>query len=330
MIEFLQGEPNTDRRKWIIVLVDSADGVTGKTAQTGQAYISINGGTPTLSTNSIVEIDATNMPGQYYLILTPAEVSTLGFISITMKTASTLAFHDRGFVTYDNPFASSGGFSGAVGGGKGGFTLKQIEDLIKRIWKYKVTPNLTAEDALVMASKEIEMPPMPVIPDYTESFKQLFAKETDLTPIFDMINSLPKPNDYSTNFETLAQQAEKIQAFLENNVNNQSEFVQAIQNYIKTSQDFQTKVQSLTPNINNTLAEVDKLKSGFGELETMMQKFKEIFDENTNLDRKMAKFGLEIKDNNLSKLAEDMNKKFTELQKMMINMKYDLMSKLIK
>ena len=44
MIQFQQSEQTAERRRWILVLVDSTDGVTGKTGQTGTVFISKNGG----------------------------------------------------------------------------------------------------------------------------------------------------------------------------------------------------------------------------------------------------------------------------------------------
>jgi len=95
---FQQSEQIAGLRRWILVLVDSADGVTGKTGQTGTVFISKNGGASVASTNSIVEVDAGDMPGHYYVELTADELDTLGGISISYKSAEALAFHDRAIV----------------------------------------------------------------------------------------------------------------------------------------------------------------------------------------------------------------------------------------
>ena len=146
MLEFQQSEDTAVRRRWIIVLVSSTDGVTGLTGQTGQVYISKNGGTPALSTNSIVEVDSTNMPGHYYIELTASELDTLGHISITKKTASSLAFHDRAIVSYNDPYASAGGFSGGGSGETFKLTKKHIQSIAEEVWKYKVEEEISAQE----------------------------------------------------------------------------------------------------------------------------------------------------------------------------------------
>ena len=79
-------------------LVDATDGITAKTGQTGQAKVSVNGGAPVNTTNSIVEIDSTNTPGLYYVELLTSELSSYGYIAIRFKNASVAEFQDIGQV----------------------------------------------------------------------------------------------------------------------------------------------------------------------------------------------------------------------------------------
>ncbi len=116
----LVGENNNQRRRVPIHLVQSSDGITPLTGQTGTCNISINYGAPKASANSIVEIDSSNMPGDYYLELTPLEVMTLGMGLVRCKTGSSAEYvYPFQVVAYDpfNKLYGEGGtpqiFSGA-------------------------------------------------------------------------------------------------------------------------------------------------------------------------------------------------------------------------
>lgn len=90
------------QRRVYFHLVDSTDGTTPKTGQTGKAWISRNGGVPVQTTNSLVEIDATNLPGLYYVQLMVNEISEPGWIQVRYKAATTLEFQEIGqLVAYD-------------------------------------------------------------------------------------------------------------------------------------------------------------------------------------------------------------------------------------
>jgi hypothetical protein len=103
-LSILQSEPTAARRRVYFQAVDASDGITAETGLTGTAYISKNGGSPAASTNSIVEIDSTNMPGRYYLELTAAEVDTLGTIEVRYKAAACAEVVVRAVVVATDPY----------------------------------------------------------------------------------------------------------------------------------------------------------------------------------------------------------------------------------
>jgi ribosomal protein L25 (general stress protein Ctc) len=105
-LRILQSESVAARRRVYFLAVDSLDGATPETGLTGTGYISKNGGTPAASTNSVVEIDATNMPGWYYLELTAAEVDTLGTIEVRYKDAACAEVVARAMVVPTDPYVS--------------------------------------------------------------------------------------------------------------------------------------------------------------------------------------------------------------------------------
>ena len=65
--------------------VDATDGITPETALSGTGYFSKNGATSVTSINQITEIDATNMPGRYYIEADATEVATEGFLEFRYK-----------------------------------------------------------------------------------------------------------------------------------------------------------------------------------------------------------------------------------------------------
>jgi hypothetical protein len=92
-MQFIQVlENDLNKRRVYLHLVDGTDGITAKTGQTGTCKISVNGNAPTTSVNSIVEIDSTNMPGDYYVILDQKEIATAGVVIVRFKNSNTAEF----------------------------------------------------------------------------------------------------------------------------------------------------------------------------------------------------------------------------------------------
>ena len=78
---FIQlNESVASRRRVFFRLVDATDGITGKdiTVTGVKVRFTKNGAASVSSTNDIVKVDGTNMPGEYYLEFTQAEMDTLG------------------------------------------------------------------------------------------------------------------------------------------------------------------------------------------------------------------------------------------------------------
>jgi hypothetical protein len=76
-------------RRVYLHLVDATDGITPETGiAAATAMLSVNGAAAAASTNNIVEIDAGDLPGAYYLELTAAELGTLGTIRGGFKAAA--------------------------------------------------------------------------------------------------------------------------------------------------------------------------------------------------------------------------------------------------
>lgn len=87
--------------------VDATDGITPEPGLTGAGRISKNGAATAASTNNIVEIDAANMPGRYYVELTAAEVDTLGKVVFRYKNPACAEVIVLGVVVAYDPFAAA-------------------------------------------------------------------------------------------------------------------------------------------------------------------------------------------------------------------------------
>lgn len=254
MIQFQQSEQTAARRRWILVLVDSADGVTGLTGQTGTVFISKNGAAAVASTNSIVEVDAGDMPGHYYIELTAAELSDLGWISITKKTAGSLAFHDRAIVSYNDPYTSAGGFSGGGVGESFKLTKKHIDAIAERVWKYLLTEEKTAQDVLLEAA----VPALPTdLSGLESSIKSIMIPETDLTPILEGISRIVIPK---LDLEPVLRKIDAIKIPMPMN---HSAEIQSLAKQINEAVSKLDKPDVLSPEVSKLLSEVATLQDNF-------------------------------------------------------------------
>lgn len=100
-------EPTAARRRVYFHLVDATDGITAETGVTGTGYLSKNGAAPAATSGSLVEIDATNMPGRYYIELTAGEVDTIGTVVLRFKSAATAEMVAQATIVSYDPYAAA-------------------------------------------------------------------------------------------------------------------------------------------------------------------------------------------------------------------------------
>ncbi len=100
---FQLSEATAAQRRLFFHAVDATDGITAETGLTGTGFVSENGATPAASA-SIVEINATNMPGRYYVVLTAAELGTVGDLEFRYKAAACAEVIARGQVVPFDPY----------------------------------------------------------------------------------------------------------------------------------------------------------------------------------------------------------------------------------
>lgn len=286
--------------------------VPALTGQTGSGYITKNGATAVATTNSMVEIDATNMPGFYYIALTAAELDTLGFIGLRVKTTNSLNFEDTAQISYNDPYTSQGGFV-APSNATGGITKSQSDDLLKKI-KKMIAEEFAKYEEQEDTEEAVEQK------DYTEKLDAIFTAVTqeekieeiepvDFSPIFDAIAAIEKPQDFTPHFKALAGQLERVVPLVSEN-----------------AQAFEGKMSVATESINSSLDQVKEIATGFAELKIQMDEFKTTLAEQSDMDKRFDAMSSGKND----KKMEGLTQKFTDLQEMIINAKYDILKELTK
>lgn len=317
-MQFQQSESTAERRRWIIVLVQDADPTAGLTGATGQVYVSKNGGTPALSTNSLVEVDSTNMPGHYYIELTAAELDTLGGISIVMKTASSKAFHDRGLVSYNDPYISAGGFSGG-GSSTAKITKKQLDYIAKQVWEQD-----KAKELMALAAEH----PVTDLAPISEQIKGIVIPTTDLTPVLDKIDDLhiPQPADYSKTLTAMQSALSDIKEDVRNT---------DLSGLKKIVAEFENKTFEITKELEKSSIVIPDFKIAVAESYDLLEKFSEKAAEVTDMDKRFENMTSVMQKQSVDELRNDLNDflvKFEKsIQKLLItsvNNKYDILKEL--
>lgn len=321
-MEFLQSESNAVRRRWILVLVDSTDGVTGKTGQTGTVEISKNGGTPAVSANSIVEVDSANMPGHYYIELTAGELGTLGMISIYYKASGTLAFHDRGFVTYQDPFAATGGFVAPSNNTGSSITKAQSDDLLKKIRKM-LEEFLSKDEIKDDAEKAVITEKLDAIYTVVTTEKpeepEIEPEPIDFTPVLNAIAAkhIPEPKDYSKEFGEIADQLQAIQDFLP---------ALDVSGFVKVISQLQMKIDEFGQEIGQSTDEVQALKTGSMDLQNQLIEFNKSLMLQSDVDREFDLDRSAKNNNSIDKIV----KKIIDLAIVVTNLHFYLKEQALK
>lgn len=182
------GENDLLQRRVYLHLVDGTDGITAKTGQTGTCKVSINGNPPTTSINSLVEIDSSNLPGDYYLLLDPTEIKTLGTAMVRFKNSNTAEFVTVVDILAFNPrlpISLQPGFNSVAGPD---IDYKRIARIITDAL------NLLPEPKEPIEPKEPDLTPLvSAIHDVITEIRAIEmpeAKEADLTPVMAKLSVL--------------------------------------------------------------------------------------------------------------------------------------------
>jgi hypothetical protein len=309
-MEFLQNDQNLNRLYWVVVLVEATDGVTGLTGQSAHAEVSINGAAAQSSVNALVEVDSANMPGHYYLPLATSEVQTLGPISIYVKTASSLAFHDRGYVTYQDPYASVGVLA-TGGSGSTGLKRDQVAALVKEIRKV-VRDELAAQEKVEVPEDDDS--------EQIAKLDQILAavtapeeerEEIDLSPVLDAIASLPEPIDHTAAISAVGDQVRAIPVPKDIDVGAITAAIASLQ----------VKLAAIDPDVTSFSSDLVSLKSGLSDLESGMASLSAAFDDATSLDLRFSKIIDAARDGKLDKISGQISTLATGIAEVSTNIK---------
>lgn len=350
-LKFQQSEAIAARRRWILVLVDSADGVTGLTAQTGTVKISKNGAASAASTNSLVEVDVANMPGHYYIELTAAELSDLGMISIYYKAAGSLAFHDRAYVTYDDPFARHGGFAQGGGGKAEKFTAAMANDIAERVWKVKLQDRAAGD--ILLSKSDFNHKEDTVKVDQTELTSSLETMAAGLKGLIERDTGLTSLQEFASQIEQ-AYNATSTQAS-ESMMQKYDQVENRIKNILPDFQAFNKVISELVPKMSNMSSQFDKIKStgeelnqlketakefntiknDFMTLKDLMAEFSSKVNEIGDMDRRFAALSGNLQAESLKEIADKMaatekslKETAAKILQALVQAKYDIMQEL--
>jgi len=289
--------------------------VTSLTGQTGTGFISKNGGAAVATTNSMVEVSSGSMPGLYYIEMTAAELNTLGFVSLYVKTATSIAITDTALVSYNDPYVSVGGFSG--GGGKGGIglTKKQLDMIAELVWKYKFRENVTAQDELTKAAEH----PVVDLTGLENKVNGIVIPEIDLRPVLDKIDGIefPKQRDYTEMLNSLNVALKNFE-----NV--------STKNLQQTIKEFEAKMSVATKDINGSLSTVKEIKEGFEGLRKATGDFTDKVSEMSDMDKRFENMTSTMQKQQLDELVKKIDKMMKEILIKITDQKYDILQELSK
>lgn len=327
MLTFQQSETTAERRRWVIVLVDSTDGVTGLTGQTGQVKLSKNGSPAIDSTNSLVEVDAGDMPGHYYVELTASELDTLGFVSITAKTAGSLAFHDRALVSYNDPYISAGGF--ASGGGSGqGFRLldKHIEAIAKKVWEYQIQENVTAQDKLLQAAEH----PLVDIDGVSQKISDIVIPELDLSPVIERIDNIviPQPKDYSKTLKSISDAVDSLGKIVPADLSKLFESIEIIKS---NAEQVRESIGLSQTEITTLKGDVIEFQKEMKELDHLIERFGDTLDQRTDIEKRFNQLSereRNIEFDNLVSKVDTILQRLPKLAESIVQAKYDILGEI--
>lgn len=292
------------------------------TGQTGHGYLSTNGAAGVISVNTFTEIDAVNMPGSYYLQLTQGEVGMLGSLNLYVKTTSSTAFNAQAIVSYNDPYASQGGFV-APSNMTGTMTKSQSDDLLRKIRKM-ITEEFTRyeedEDGEEIQEQK----------DYTEILNQILAlvssldiPENNLTPVLQAISEIEKPKDYSKDFKGLQKSV--------------SELAPVVAGFGTSVEAFEVKMGQAVSEIGQISQSFIEIQSGFATLKTLMDDFNSKAVEVNNMDKRFENMTSVMQKQSLDDLLQvitgiktQMDDAVKKILISIINKKYDILQELNK
>jgi len=183
---FQQNEATAAHARVFLRLISSTDGVSALTGQTGTGMVSKAGAAPAATTNSLVEVDATNMPGLYYITLTATELDTLGAVAVRYKSAGSLEAIGFGAVVPFDPYATD----------KTGFSLSSVgNNAIRDTILSDSTPFAGANVAAIKAKTDnLPAAPAAVSDIPTANITAIKAKTDNLPAAPAAVSDIPTAN----------------------------------------------------------------------------------------------------------------------------------------
>jgi len=279
--------------------------VTSMTGQTGTGYISKNGGAGVATTNSMVEVDSTNMPGLYYIELTASELDTLGYISFYVKTATSIAVTDNAIVSYNDPYLSAGGFSGGTGAGSLKLTKKQLESLAEMVWKYQITEDKTAKDKLLEASESVVVPALDLKP-VLDKIDGLDIPVFNIDPIIERIDKIviPTPKDFTEDIKNVGKNVERLI----------KETKPVVEDFNSIVDKLQSRIVIANEDVNVCLKTINDVNAGYAKLQTLMDEYGAKLADQTDMDKRFDSMASALNKRSMEDMVKEIQRTQEELK----------------
>lgn len=325
MLEFQQSETTAERRRIMLHLVDATDGITPETGITGQGWITKNGAAAVQTTNSLVEVDATNMPGFYYIELTQGELDTLGFLGFRFKTAATAEFQDRALVSYNDPYVMAGGFSGGSGESFK-LTKAHIKSIAEAVWSYLIGEKPAAQVLTDAATHPVmDMDPM------MKKIDGIKMPKLDLTPVLKKISEIEPPKDYTQMFADLTKAVNSLeQANVEELSGAVSKFTAKMNTVVKEITTALEGMNAATQGVAGSLDSVNEIKSTVSNLQFAMDQLFNKATEMSDMDKRFSDLTSNLHKEEIKNLAQKVDSAVKQLLMALADSKYQIISELTK
>jgi gas vesicle protein len=346
MYLYKQSESVAARRRVYLHLVDATDGITAKTGQTGTGYISKNGATPVATSGSLVEVDATNQPGLYYIELVATELDTLGFFAVRFKNSSTAEFQMVGQCVADDPYIQHTGPGLSLPSGvkmAGGMKKEEMVELAKMIWNVLLKGDQTAKDVVLK------------LLDYEEAEKPETKSEgVDINPIMTELKKLDsleklekldemdgkheeilraikgqKTKDYSTSISGVESQIKELASKFDEFSNRESE-AKEMQEVIKLIQPKIDQVKEAVASLGKTSDLAEEVTGKLDTISTVVNEVADKVNKEIDIEKRFADLGNKGTDKALAELHTTLTAMAKKILVAITEAKFDIMQEHIK
>jgi len=270
--------------------------------------------------NAMTELSASYSPGVYYYDFDTTDHSS-AYVEETylLTTTSATAANDPlyGELKVGGFVDQIGIAGGVVQYGKGkGMSDGQIKRLAELVWSYVLGNNKTAAETLLSKS-DFNAAVDKVLVDQSElkSAIENIPQLVDRTDeVIQAVNNIPNPKDYTKDLVNLGKKIEGVV----------TEVKPVVRDFSTIVDNFSSKMEIATEEINSSLSLVDEIKQAIGSLKEATDQYGNTLSQQTDMDRRMSQFMNKFQERDL----ELINERLKSLAKNLADAKYEILSEI--